>query len=334
MIVIDFSQIQPDILKSLDLGIRLCWQKKTQNHNEIFYTSGTSGDKKKFEFSQLQIKNSVNQTLEYFGLKKSDTIVNPLPLEFVAGKMNIYRAIYGNLNYIQIPPKNIIENLPETTIDFITLVPNQLHQILESKTIKSQIKKILVGGGEWIDLESLKKLQKTKVFQSFASTETLTHFAIKQIHPLQEENYTVLPGFKVEERDGVLCVSHPVICEKGVFMDDLIELKGANQFKWVGRKTNMIKSGGIKLFPELIERKISNYFNQKFVILGMPDDKFGEIVVLCIEGKKDEDILLKISKVLERYELPKKIIEINCLPLTESGKVKRKELVEKLKNQL
>jgi O-succinylbenzoic acid--CoA ligase len=334
MIVIDFTQIQPDILKSSDLEIRLCWQKKTQNSNEFFYTSGTSGDKKKFEFSQLQIKKSVNQTIQYFGLKKGDTIVNPLPLEFVAGKMNIYRAIYGDLNYIQIPPKNITENLPKTTIDFITLVPNQLHQILESKTIKPLIKQILVGGGEWTDIDNLKKLKKTKVFQSFASTETLTHFAIKQIYPLQEEYYTVLPGFTVDEKDGVLFVNHPIICEKGVFMDDLIELKGDCQFKWVGRKTNMIKSGGIKLFPELIERKISNFFNQKFVILGMPDDKFGEIVVLCIEGKKDEDILFKISGVLDRYELPKKIIEIECFPLTEAGKVKRKELAEKLKNQL
>lgn len=332
MIEIDFSIFESNQLNSIDLELKECVQKKTQNQNEIFLTSGTSGDKKAFEFTQKQIQQSVKQTLEFFGLKQGDTIVNPLPLEFVAGKMNIYRAIYGELRYIQIPSKHIENNLPTASVDFITLVPNQLHNILEVEDKDFNINQILVGGGEWTDFESLKKLKNTKVFQSFASTETLTHFAIKQIHPILDENYRVLNGFKVEESEGRLFVKHPVICPKGLYLDDLIEIKENNQFKWIGRQSNMIKSGGVKMYPELIEKKLSNLLLQKYVIVGIPDNKFGEIVVLCIEGKSAKDLIKQISKVLNRYEVPKKIVEVNKFPLTDSGKIKRKELIEQVKN--
>ncbi len=331
MIEIDFSILEANQLNSIDLEVKKCVLKKTQNQNEIFFTSGTSGGKKAFEFTQEQIQESIKQTLDFFGLKKGDTLVNPLPLEFVAGKMNIYRAIYGELQYIQIPSKHIEINLPNTSVDFITLVPNQLHNILEVEDKDFNIKQILVGGGEWTDFESFKKLKNTKVFQSFASTETLTHFAIKQIHPILEENYTVLKGFTVEENEGRLFVKHPIICSEGLYLDDLIEIKQNNQFKWIGRQSNMIKSGGVKMYPELIEKKLSNLLFQKYVIVGIPDFKFGEIVVLCIEGRPAKDLILQISTVLNKYEVPKKIVEVSKFPLTESGKIKRKELIEQVK---
>jgi O-succinylbenzoic acid--CoA ligase len=127
-------------------------------------------------------------------------------------------------------------------------------------------------------------------------------------------------------------VKHPVICPKGLYLDDLIEIKDNNQFKWIGRQSNMIKSGGVKMYPELIEKKLSNLLLQKYVIVGIPDNKFGEIVVLCIEGKSAKDLIKQISKVLNRYEVPKKIVEVNKFPLTDSGKIKRKELIEQVKN--
>jgi O-succinylbenzoic acid--CoA ligase len=332
MIEIDFSKFETNHLNSIDLDVKNCFKKKTDNISEIFFTSGTSGDKKRYEFTQKQIHESVKQTLHFFDLKRGDTLVNPLPLDFVAGKMNIYRAIYGKLNYIQIPAKNIENNIPNKNVDFITVVPNQLYDLLKHiEKKKIDIKQILVGGGEWIDFEILKKLNHTKVYQSFASTETLTHFAIKQIYPDIQQNYTLIKGFSLEDHEGKIFVKHSIICPEGIYIDDFIEIKDNNQFKWIGRESNMIKSGGVKMYPEIIEKKLSNLLQQKYVIVGIPDNKFGEIVVLCIEGKLIKNLNNLMSKVLDRYEVPKKIVEVNQFPLTESGKIKRKELIEYVK---
>ena len=73
----------------------------------------------------------------------------------------------------------------------------------------------------------------------------------------------------------------------------------------------MIKCGGVKMYPELIEKKLSNLLFQNYVIVGIPDIKFGEIIVLCIEGKPVKDLITQISTVLNKYEVPKKIVEFN-----------------------
>lgn len=331
MIEIDFCETNNFSNYSNEIEAINCFFKKENNIEELFLTSGTSGIPKKYIFSQTQIQVSVEQTIKFFGLKKGDTLLNPLPLEFVAGKMNIYRAIYGKLKYIEIFATNVEKNIPIQKIDFATFVPNQLYKILELNKLEFQINKILIGGGEWVDYSLLKKLKDTIVYQSFASTETLTHFAIKQIYPKLEEAYQVLPGFELSVSDDQILVKHPIICRDGVLLDDSVEMVGPNQFKWIGRKTNMIKSGGIKLFPELIEKKLSNLLNQKYVIVGIPDEKFGEIIVLCIEGKSIEDLKNKIASQLDKYEVPKFIVEFDRFPLTESGKIKRKDIINQLK---
>ena len=117
MIEIDFCETNNFSNYSNEIEAINCFFKKENNIEELFLTSGTSGIPKKYIFSQTQIQVSVEQTIKFFGLKKGDTLLNPLPLEFVAGKMNIYRAIYGKLKYIEIFATNVEKNIPIQKID-------------------------------------------------------------------------------------------------------------------------------------------------------------------------------------------------------------------------
>ena len=62
-----------------------------------------------------------------------------------------------------------------------------------------------------------------------------------------------------------------------------------------------------------------------FYITSEQDDKWGEIVVLCIESEpiNTEYILDTIKKTLDKYQVPKKIIFIPQFSRTKSGKIKR-----------
>lgn len=320
-----------------DSNVQACLKKVQHNQSEIFYTSGTTGTPKQLVFSQAQIKASVALTLNYFKLKAGDTLVNPLDLNFVAGKMNVYRAIYGGLKYLALPPAQIHLNFPDCAVDFVTLVPNQLQQLIKHNVSLTRVKKVLIGGGVIGAAIPWSNFPATQFFHSFAMTETLTHFALKDLTQ-KNETYTVLDGYTVDTNDiGQLKVQHPVICPIELITDEIIVVNNNKSFTWLGRKNTMIKCGGVKLFPELIEAKLKTIFPFEFVILGKQDDKFGEIPVICIEGNIDEAkkiiYLKQMQAILSKYEVPKMILSIVKFPRTQSMKIKRHEIGKLVLNQ-
>jgi len=49
----------------------------------------------------------------------------------------------------------------------------------------------------------------------------------------------------------------------------------------------VIKSGGIKIVPEILEKKIAELTGREVLVLGVPDKKLGQKLVLVVEENKD-----------------------------------------------
>ena len=93
----------------------------------------------------------------------------------------------------------------------------------------------------------------------------------------------------------------------------------------IGRKDNVINSGGVKIQIEEVERKLRSIVSGNFAICSLPDPQFGEIVVLVLE--RDSFLKQKLSElILPKYSIPKKVISIPKIPLTETGKISRNTL--------
>ena len=94
----------------------------------------------------------------------------------------------------------------------------------------------------------------------------------------------------------------------------------------MGRYDNVINSGGVKLFPEQIEKKLSKIISHRFFVFGLKNEKLGEKLVLIIESNRelfyDKNDFLKCG--LNKFEFPKEIFTINEFVETESGKIQRK----------
>ena len=69
----------------------------------------------------------------------------------------------------------------------------------------------------------------------------------------------------------------------------MVELLSAKVFIWKGRFDHVINCGGIKLFPEELEKKLHPLLPRRFYFVGVPDEKLGEKLVLVIEGKSLEE---------------------------------------------
>ncbi|WNM18285.1 AMP-binding protein [Flavobacterium capsici] len=283
-------------------------------------TSGTTGIPKVVRISKNAMVNSALATGDFFELEPGNRALHCLPVKYVAGKMMLVRAMILGLDLEFVAPSsNPLENV-DGNFDFVAMVPLQAqHSIKELK----RVKKAIVGGAKISNsLEKQLLKLKTEVYETFGMTETITHIAAKRIG---EKAFTVLPNVTISyDEDKCLVIHAPSISDDIIHTNDIVELVNENQFVFVGRKDNVINSGGIKLIPELIEEKLAGKIEQNYFITSKEDKELGQKVVLVIEGEK-HPVDDAVFESLDKYEKPKEILFVKKFKETPSGKVIRKE---------
>ena len=154
-------------------------------------------------------------------------------------------------------------------------------------------------------------------------TETITHIAVRNLS-MGENEFTTLPGIEIGEKDSCLFIKPNHLSIDFVQTNDIVEFITKNKFVIRGRRDFVINSGGVKINPESIEKKLSKYFNTDFIISSIDDNRFGEVVVLVFK-KNIPDDYQKAFASLGKYEIPKKIIVIENFP-KNNGKLNRLKL--------
>jgi fatty-acyl-CoA synthase len=98
------------------------------------------------------------------------------------------------------------------------------------------------------------------------------------------------------------------------------------------RLKDMIISGGENVYPAEIEQIIMEIDAvQSVAVVGIPDPMWGEVPCAFVElrpgGVLGEDFLKDyLSNRLARYKIPKKLVIVDGLPRTSSGKITKSEL--------
>lgn len=285
-------------------------------------TSGTTGVPKLIKVDKQAMIHSAMATGEFFDLPSGIRVLHCLPTQFVAGKMMLVRAFILGWDMDLVAPTST--PIPsDQNYDFAAMVPLQAQHSLERL---HQVKKVILGGAKVSQAlsEQLQALP-TKIYETYGMTETITHIAAKRVG---EEAFTVLPNVRISEDDRHCLVIDPyVICDEPVVTNDVVKVLDETHFIWLGRYDNVINSGGVKLFPEQIEEKLSSKISQRFFVKGVPDEELGEKLVLVIEGEPitiDEEVFKKLSK----FEKPKEILFVPKFAETVSGKIIRDKTLE------
>ncbi len=282
-------------------------------------TSGTTGTPKIIKIDKQAMVNSAIATGDYFDLSPGNKVLHCLPVKFIAGKMMFVRAFILGLDIDFVAPSSNPMRKNETHYDFTAMVPLQAQNSLRELLM---VKKMIVGGAK-MNSKLEKDLMELpiEVFETYGMTETITHIAVKKIG---EKAFTVLPNVMISYDDKNCLVIHaPKISDEVILTNDLVELVNENQFVFLGRFDNVVNSGGIKLIPELIEKKLSDKLNSRFFVAGKLDETLGEKLVLVIEGEY-QNIDESIFDKLDKYEKPKEIVFVNKFKETENGKILRK----------
>jgi O-succinylbenzoic acid--CoA ligase len=249
--------------------------------------------------------------------------------DYIAGKMMIVRSIERGLKLISVEPSGhpLANNYQ---LDFAAMVPMQVYnslQVPDEKERLMAIRHLIIGGGAIDDaMEAELKKFPNAVWSTYGMTETLSHIALRRISgPEASEWYMPFPTVKLSTTDeGCLVIDAPEVCADTLVTNDIVELKSDGRFRVLGRKDNVICSGGIKIQIEEVERELKPYARVPYIISKKKDEKFGEIVVLLTEGDIDEMKTI-CEKYLPKYHRPKLYQHIDQIPLTETGKPARKK---------
>ncbi|MCO5230310.1 MAG: AMP-binding protein [Chitinophagales bacterium] len=298
-------------------------------------TSGSTGEPQKIKVFKNQMLQSASATAQFFDFKENENMYLCLPVKFIAGKMMIIRALYSQMNLVILQAQNShpIDDLPDDmNIHFAAFVPMQLKDIENTKKIKT----ILLGGAP-ISTQQEDEFQslKAEIFHSYGMTETLSHVAIRKVNGNDRSNiFKALPNvtFQLDERN-CLVIDVPFITGK-IITNDIVELLNSKEFIWKGRFDNVINSGGLKYFPEELERKIQNLLQENYFFIGLPDEILGEKICLFIEhtAYQQEQLIAfrdKLKVSLNKYEFPKAIFFIDKFSYTLSSKIKRQDTVQR-----
>ena len=157
-------------------------------------------------------------------------------------------------------------------------------------------------------------------------TETLSHIALRRLNgPEASDWYTPFEGVSLSQTDeGCLVIDAPAVHDGPLVTNDIVELSEKG-FRILGRKDNVICSGGIKIQIEEVERLLKPHLSAPFMITKRADKKFGEQVVLLTESMDMDDVRDICQQVLPKYWQPRSYAHIDALPMTETGKPARKE---------
>jgi fatty-acyl-CoA synthase len=113
-----------------------------------------------------------------------------------------------------------------------------------------------------------------------------------------------------------------------------IDSDGALHF--VGRSKDSIRVGGELVSAREIEAVFMKHPNVRAACaLPLPDDEYGEVPLICLEmrdgSQPAEDMLLYGRENLAPYKAPRRVVFLSDWPMTESGKIQKFTLTQRLR---
>lgn len=301
---------------------------------EVF-TSGSTGSPKKLRLQKNHMLNSAMATAKFFKLPVATRALLCLPADYIAGKMMLVRAMYLGWHLDTVLPSSNPLDQVFKVYDFTAMTPFQLDNSIARLHL---VKKLIIGGGTVSPkIQQMLTDLDTKIYETYGMTETCSHIAAKRLNPKKKKPakaFKLLPNISIAKDDrDCLIIKAPGILDDEIMTNDVVEIVTYKKFIWKGRYDNVINSGGIKLYPEQIERKLNKILDKRFFVSAMQDDALGEKLVLFVEDDFSEETLENLKQSinelesLDKYEKPKKIYLIEKFEETPNGKIHRENTI-------
>ncbi len=322
------------------VAMQWCMSRDLEAH-----TSGSTGVPKPIHLPIGMVCESARRTIGFFGLTARSHIHSCVSARFIGGKMMVVRALEAGCGFSYEIPSNRPELATLSRIDLLAVVPSMMWHILKRKEEGTlpDVRNIIVGGAPVPEpLRQAIASSGLKVYETYGMTETASHIALRRIESI-ERPFIPLPGIDISlDSRGCLVIDINSGREKPITTNDLARVYVRGRFMILGRADNMIITGGRKVSPENIERRIAHLIQGEFIITSRPSDKWGREIVLHAPSLGDtgvmngvdsqpiykpipEHLSRAMARILSSHERPRALIT-SPLSHTPNGKIIRHPL--------
>lgn len=302
-------------------------------------TSGSTGVPKEIILSKAQVERSAWRTIQFFGINADSELHSAVSFSFIGGKMMIVRALLAGATISYQEPSLTVKP-PVHPVRLMSVVPPQMEFVLNRLEDFQNVENFLIGGSD-ISPALWKRIAESGInaWHSYGMTETASHIGIRKIEGEcpSAVPFRPLPRIRLttNENDCLIIEDEDIRVET----NDIVSLNSDGSFFVLGRSDHMINTGGKKILPEEIERRLRDLIPDlpPFYIGSRPDDRWVDCIVMYVLINEKEihscasPLLSQINKSLSDLKqslesswwLPKEIIPVSSFPLTSSGKLRR-----------
>jgi len=303
-----------------------------ENDAVIFTTSGSSGTPKGVVHTHDSLRANANIVAHYFGDTSAMHWLACLPPSHVGGFGVISRALHWGCKLTAISQFDAtnVEGLARSGVTHTSLVATALGRI-NAELFEG----ILLGGAK------PPPTLPPNVTTTYGLTETMGGVVYNRT-ALADIEISISADQEILVRGPVLMnryyqqqLDHPIDSEGWLHTGDLGSMGPDHKLSVVGRRSELIISGGENIWPEVVEAALVNHPDVSDVcVVGVDDQEWGQKVVAFIvpTNTSTTHSLTEwrdyVAESLPRFMAPRQVVNINSIPRSALGKPQRQALRE------
>ncbi len=320
----------------------------------IVYTSGTTGASKGAVLTHQNLSANAASLIDAWRITSSDRLLMPLPLFHVHGLGNGIHCWLGTgcrLRLLErfdhrVAAREMLDFRPTLFFGVPTMYVRLLDTPRETAREIGASVRIFVSGSAPLPaqvLEDFKALFGHTILERYGMTETLMIAG----NPYDRERRpgTVglpFPGVEVQIVDGEVHVRGPNVFagywkresatreafHAGFFRTgDLASRSEDGYYTLLGRKSDVIISGGFNIYPREVEEFLTEQPEvREAAVVGAPDSLRGEIPVAYIVAGDAVDTAALESRcraAMASFKVPRAFVAVEQLPRNAMGKIQK-----------
>jgi len=336
----------------------------------LLYSSGSTGRPKGILLSHANCWWTNRSLTERIALSPEDVVLVVLP-QFHVAAWNV-QPLLGWLTGARVlveptfEPDRVLDRLARDRVTMTMGVPTSYQMLAERPVFAdadlSSLRLALVGGAPTADrVRAAWSARGVPLVAGYGLTEAGPN-VLCQAEP--DGGMLPYPGVEVALRDpasgqpadsdrGELLVRGPnvfvgywgrpgetsrVLAGGWLATGDIAERGPDGSYRLVGRSTAMYISGGENVHPGEVEQALlRDPAVAAAAVVGVPDDQWGEAGVAFVvphegQGLDPERVRAAVRQHLAGFKVPRRVVVVDALPLTGSGKIDRPALRGELDN--
>ena len=346
----------------------------------ITYTGGTSGKPKGVVRRHPAVVESTVQALSEFEFPARPRYLNVAPMSHIGGTTIVPTLSLGGTVHLMtgFDPERVLHAIDNERINMALLVPSMIYGLLDVSThhsLDTPSLELMLYGASPMSIDRLADgIERFgPIFsQLYGQTECFPISVLRRSdHDLGNPDLLTSCGFPTtgaavalldEEGNAVdsgavgeLCVRSATSMESYWKLDDLTQATLANGWLHtgdigrmdergylhiVGRKKEMIISGGFNVYPREVEDALMSHESvSSAAVFGIHHEKWGEAVTAEVVLKSgcnvsEQELISLVKQRKGSVQTPKILKIVDSLPLTPVGKVDKRAIAERYQKGL